>query len=209
MESNVKKTGKHMYLKYKYFTLNDIVPVAEKIFADLGIIPLFDFALPSDGNMGIATMTIRDVTDESNNLVIQLPMPGLGQLEKLPPIQELGANITYIRRYLYMAALDITEVDITDEGLIETPQEAPKETPKPPATPEKRKEIKKELTNTNGAATDMQKKRLEKALTKLIETKPETQDVVTKILTQTDGLKKITKQECEELMIQISELLEG
>ena len=209
MDAGVKKHGKHMYLKYKYFTLDDIVPVAERIFHDLGLIPMFNFALPHEGESGNAMLEIRDMTEPEQVLTFNVPMPQMGKMDQITPVQELGANITYLRRYLYMLALDITEVDITDEGLTETPETVQKEAPKPPATPEKRKEIKKELTDANGSATDMQKKRLEKALTKLVETKPETEEIVKEILEKTDALKNITKQECEALMIQIGELLEG
>lgn len=209
MSAGVKKSGKHMYLKFKYFTLDDIVPVAEQIFNDVGLFPMVNFAPVHGENFNVARLELIDMTDPHLLMTFAIPMPEIGKMDQITPVQELGANITYIRRYLYMLALDITEVDITDEGLTETPDTAQKEPPKPPASPEKRKEIKKELTSTDGAATDMQKKRLEKALTKLVETKPETEEIVKEILNKTEGLTKITKQECEALMIQIGEMLEA
>lgn len=212
MNSNVKKTGKNMYMKYKYFTLDDIVPVANRIFSELGMMVHITFPADEIGRVNAQATVIDAVTDEK--ILFAVPMPELGKMEQLTPVQELGANITYIRRYLYMLVLDITEVDITDEGIADKPeanaqpvQEAPKKTA--PPTPEKREEIAKEITAKDGAATPLQVKRLKKALGKLLENKPECEEMIQGILDSTNNLEDVTKADCEAIMVKVGEMLEG
>lgn len=212
MNSNVKKTGKNMYMKYKYFTLDDIVPVANRIFSELGMMVHISFPADEIGRVNAQATVIDAVTDEK--ILFAVPMPELGKMEQLTPVQELGANITYIRRYLYMLVLDITEVDITDEGIADKPeanaqpvQEAPKKTA--PPIPEKREEIAKEITAKDGAATPLQVKRLKKALGKLLENKPECEEMIQGILDSTNNLEDVTKADCEAIMVKVGEMLEG
>lgn len=218
-ESGVKKSGKNMYMKYKYFTLDDIMPVANRIFRDLGLVANISFPTDEAGRT-VAQATLIDVAGDER-MVFSVPMPELGKMEQLTPVQELGANITYIRRYLYMLILDITEVDITDEGIADKPektaqaaqaaQETHKEEPKPaaPPTPEKREEITKEVTAKDGAATPLQVKRLKKALNRLLENKPEYEEAIQGILDSTNNLEDITKEDCEAIMVKVGEMLEA
>ena len=198
MQSGVKKTGKNMFLKYTYFTLDDIVPVALPIMTELGLIPVFR---PGVDNM---VMDIIDMDDPNNPITIWSPMPQLGAMEQLTPIQELGANLTYIRRYLWMLALEITENDMLDESTGKDSAPASKK----PVAPEVKAEIKKDLTDTKNTAPKLQVDRLKKAMKRLLEKQPDKTEAIEAIMEETNNLENITKKACDQLMIKIGEMIE-
>lgn len=76
-----------------------------------------------------------------------------------------------------------------------------------PASPEKREEIKKDLTAKDGPATPMQIKSLKTILTKLREADPTQEGFITDLAVKTESFTKITKAQCEKLIIQISDML--
>lgn len=203
---NVKKTGKNMHLSYMYYKLDDIVPVATPIFKELGLLPLITFTADE------AKMVMTNVEAPEETIVFTSPMRD-GEIKGQLPIQALGSVETYQRRYLYLAALDIVETDGIDEAA-GAPEKTSGETaakPKPqiPATPQQRTEIKQELTSADGNATELQVKQLKAALKKLIAHDGKYEEMVDQIGIETEGLTKITKAECEELLVKISEILEG
>lgn len=82
-------------------------------------------------------------------------------------MQALGSSITYMRRYLYMMALDICEADSIDANLGNgttatgaTPAPAAQTEKKAPATPQERQEVKQELTKPSENASALQIKGL-------------------------------------------------
>lgn len=124
-------------------------------------------------------------------------------------MQALGSSITYMRRYLYMMALDICENDSIDAN-IGTDEDAPSPAPaakKAPATPGQRKEVKETLTDTEGNATPLQIKGLKAVLKKLREADPSKEDMIANIAVQTEGFTVISKSDCEELINRINEML--
>ena len=108
LEEDVKKSGKNMKMSYKYFELQDIVPVATPIFRQLGLLPVVTF----DNDNAI--MTIVNVDDPTDVIIFASPMREIEPIisnktggEVTNAIQRLGSVETYQRRYLYMIALDI------------------------------------------------------------------------------------------------------
>lgn len=207
LTANVKKTGKNMHLQYMYYKLDDIVPVATPIFKTLGLLPLITFSGEE------AKMTMINVEAPEETIVFTSPMRE-GEVKGQLPIQALGSVETYQRRYLYLSALDIVETDGIDEaaGAPEKSDKTSGEThakPQIPATPQQRTEIKNELTSTDGNATELQVKQLKAALKKLIAHDAKYEEMVDQIGIDTEGLTKITKAECEELLVKISDILEG
>lgn len=205
LAANVKKTGKNMHLQYMYYKLEDIVPPANAIFKSVGLLPLVTFTAEE------AKMTMVDVDSPDNVIVFTSPMRE-GEIKGQLPIQALGSVETYQRRYLYLAALDIVEQDGIDEsaGAPEKTDKTSGETvakPKVPATPAQRTEIKQTLTSADGNATELQVKQLKNALKKLIEADASYEEMVDQIGIDTEGLTKITKAECEDLMVKISDIL--
>jgi len=223
LNQKVKKSGKNMKLEFKYFELEDIVPPALRIFARVGLVSNTVF----DGEK--ATMTIMNTDNpQEDGIQFVAPYREAGQIiskagnEVTNPIQALGASITYLRRYLWMMALDITEPDDVDPNLGtettddtengEFAEEAAAATPakkekKAPATVAEREEAKKELTGADGAADEKQVAEL-KSLCKELMEKDETQeDFVQQIAMKTDGFTKITASACAALCQNLEEII--
>lgn len=208
LESDVQKTGKNMHLSFKYFELDDIVPTATRIFSEVGLIPIVNFT--SD----VAIMTVVN-TDNPEEVI-----PFVAPFNQIAPIvsnagkqatnemQALGSSITYMRRYLYMIALDICESDSFDAN-VGKPVTAPQSAPTPPATPEQRQEVKQELTAPEDNATALQIKGLKNVLKKLKDADPSKEEMIAQIAVQTQGFTVISKSDCETLITRITAMLEG
>ena len=122
-------------------------------------------------------------------------------------MQALGASITYMRRYLYMIALDICEPDAIDANLGKG-DNAPTEK-KAPATPEQRQEVKENLTAPADNASALQIKGLKAVLKKLKDADPSKEELIANIAVQTKGFTEISKSDCETLIQKITAMLEG
>ena len=209
LEADVQKTGKNMHLSFKYFELDDIVPTATRIFSEVGLIPIVNFTAD------VATMTIVN-TDNPWGETIKFEAP----FNQIAPIvsnagkqatnemQALGSSITYMRRYLYMIALDICESDSFDAN-VGKPVTPPQTAPTPPATPEQRQEVKAELTAPADNATALQIKGLKAVLKKLKDADPSKEELIAQIAVQTEGFTVISKADCEALITRITAMLEG
>ena len=205
MEEDVKKSGKNMKMSYKYFELQDIVPVATPIFKNVGLLPVTTFT------NDVATMTLYNVDNPEECIAFTSPMREIEPIisnktggEVTNAIQRLGSVETYQRRYLYMAALDIVESDDIEASTGNTPL-APK--PAAPVSAEQRQEVTKTLTSPDGNATDLQVKGLKAALAKLREADPTKEDMIAQIALQTNGFTNLSKSDCEELIKRITEML--
>ena len=206
MEEDVKKSGKNMKMSYKYFELQDIVPVATPIFQKVGLLPVTTF------ENDVATMTIINVDNPLEYINFTSPMREIEPIistktggEVTNAIQRLGSVETYQRRYLYMIALDIVESDAIEAATGDNPPPAPK--PTAPTTPLQRQEVTKTLTDTDGNATELQIKGLKAALTKLREVDPSKEDMIAQLAMQTNGFTTITKSDCEELIKRVTSML--
>ena len=211
LESDVQKTGKNMHLSFMYFELEDIVPTATRIFTEVGLIPIVNFT----ADMATMRMVNVDNPDEAIEFIAPFnqitPIISNAGKQATNEMQALGSSITYMRRYLYMIAMDICESDgfDADVGKPVTPAPAPAPTAKIPATPEQRQEVKEELTAPDGNATELQIKGLKAVLKKLKEADPSKEEMVAKIAVQTEGFTVISKTDCETLITKVTEMLEG
>ena len=202
----VKKSGVNRFAEFKYFELEDIVPVATKIFTDLGLL-----LIPSV-TYELSYAVLYNVDNPNEFITFNAPAkdPHIEEGTKMSAIQGLGAYVTYMRRYLYGLVLDIVEKDAVDatsgkpdaEG--ETP--APKKNNRP-ATTEEREETKKELINESGEATDTQIKAIKNGLKKLRTKDAEKYEgyVTESVRKLKAGLKK---NEAEDLLIEIGNKIE-
>jgi hypothetical protein len=128
LETPLKKTGHNKFAGYYYFELGDFLPEIQKIFAGLGLCGIVSYGID------IATLTITDMEDNTS-LTITSPMSSAA-LKGCHEVQNLGAVQTYIRRYLWVTALELVENDVLDAttGSVEpTKPSAPKPVAKPPA----------------------------------------------------------------------------
>ena len=201
LAEGVGKSGKNMSLSFKYFELDDIVPVATKIFQEVGLIALVSFSSDS------AALDVVNTDDGNDRACFIAPLVVSEGNKAVTPVQAMGATITYYRRYLYMMALDICEPDSIDPDTNVAPTTTPK--PAAPVTPEKRQEVTKNLTAADGNATELQIKGLKAAMAKLRETDPTKEDFIAQIALQTNGLTEISKADCEKLVQAITTMLEG
>lgn len=199
-DRGIKKTGVNRYAEFKYFTLDDIIPVKLAIFAELGLTDIIAF-----GNEN-ATLLLVNADNPDETIIFSSPLREDESLIK-NPIQKLGAIETYVRRYLYLLMLDIVESDSVDavsgKPSDEDNKPAPATTKKSnrPATTEEREETKKELINRDSDATDTQIKAIKNGLKKL-RAKDDSYEAYV-----TAGVKKIkaglNKKEAEDLLIEI------
>ena len=215
LQSGVKKTGKNIHLEFMYFELVDIVPTAESIFAEVGLLMVPSFGADH------AVARVYNVDDpEEDPVVFELPFTPIKPIvsnsgkEVTNEMQALGSSVTYMRRYLWQIVLDIIEsdgIDATAGACIEgedTPASAAKTTRKAPVTSEKREEIKKELTSApDGAASADQITSLKTSLKKLMELDPEQESFVQSIAVKTEGFTKITADVCDQLIAGVSEMM--
>lgn len=211
LNADVQKTGKNMHLSFKYFELDDIVPTAIRIFATMGLVPVVNFTTDT------ATMTIVNTDNPEDTVAFAAPFNQIAPIvsntgkQATNEMQALGSSITYMRRYLYMMALDICESDSIDANAgkpVSTP--APAEAaPKVPATPQQRQEVKEELTAPADNATTLQIKGLKSVLKKLKDADPTKEEMIAQIAVQTKGFTEISKSDCEALITRITTMLEG
>jgi hypothetical protein len=205
LASGVKKSGVNRYAEFKYFTLDDIIPVKQKIFEDLGLLDVISF------NNEAATLALVNASNPTETILFTSPLRDDESLIK-NPIQKLGAIETYVRRYLYMLVLDIVESDaveaVTDKPTDESGKKV--ETPKKsnrPATVEEREETKKELINEDGKATDTQIKAIKNGLKKLREKDGDYESYVSECVKKLKA--GITKTEAEDMLIEIGNKIES
>lgn len=211
LNSDVQKTGKNMHLSFKYFELDDIVPPATRIFEEIGLIALTNFTADT------ATLTVVNVDNPfEESIVFTAPFNQIAPIvsnagkQATNEMQALGSSITYMRRYLYMMALDICESDSIDANIgngESVPTPAPER--KAPATPEQRQEVKQELTAPADNATALQIKGLKNVLKKLKDADPSKEEMIAQIAVQTQGFTVISKSDCEALINRISAMIEG
>ena len=100
---NLKKTGLNKFSGYAYFELGDFMPHINRIFDELRLCGLVSFGREE------AILTITD-TESNTAVVITSPM-STASLKGCHEVQNLGAVQTYIRRYLWVCALEIVESD--------------------------------------------------------------------------------------------------
>jgi hypothetical protein len=116
----MKKSGLNKFAGYSYFELGDFIPHVQTIFNEIGLCGVVSFSTE------YAQLCITDVED-GTVVVITSPMAE-ANLKGAHPIQNLGATLSYQRRYLWMAAMELVEGDAIDSA---PPVEAPKAEPKP------------------------------------------------------------------------------
>ena len=104
--TEMKKSGLNKFAGYSYFELGDFIPHIQNIFNNVGLCGVVSFDATH------ATLCITD-TEDGSQIVVTTPMAE-ANLKGAHPIQNLGAVLSYQRRYLWMTAMEIVEHDILD-----------------------------------------------------------------------------------------------
>ena len=107
--TELKKSGNNKFAGYKYFELGDFLPVVQTIFAEHDLIGVVSFGTTE------ATLTITDMDKPEDKIVISSPM-STAALKGCHEVQNLGAVQTYLRRYLWVTAMEIVEHDALDSS---------------------------------------------------------------------------------------------
>lgn len=121
--SLLKKSGDTT--KYLYFELGDFLPAVIDIFNDIGLCSVITFNIDNDiidnriSNqskfVGVAKLEIINSDNPSEKIIFSSPFVEMEETKMNNPIQLLGGVQTYMRRYLYMLALDIVENDLIEK----------------------------------------------------------------------------------------------
>jgi hypothetical protein len=104
--TKLKKSGKNKFAGYEYFELGDFLPQIQKICKDIGLCGVVSF----DNSM--AYLQIND-TDDGTSIMFTSPMSS-ASLKGCHDVQNLGAVISYLRRYLWTNAFEISENDFLE-----------------------------------------------------------------------------------------------
>lgn len=204
LRRGVTKSGVNLHAEFKYFELEDIVPVATEIFSNFNCVFLTSFP---DGK-AVGRFINLDNPDEQ--VVVEFTARSIAEPGKfrMNEVQGLGAEITYMRRYLYFLILDVVEADAFDaESGKDAP--APKAEPKKPVSTEKREEIKRGLTASEANADELQIKALKAVLKKLKEVDSTQEEFIQQVAIKTEGFTKISKSACEQLVLKVGEMVEN
>lgn len=208
LKKGVSKSGVNLHAEFKYFELEDIVPIATEIFSQYNC--LFIASFPD----GKAVGKLIDADNPECEIIVTFDTRSIAEPGKfrMNEVQGLGAEITYMRRYLYFLILDVVEADKFDSesGKDEpAPSKSKTKTSKKPVSTEKREEIKQELTAPEANADDLQITALKAALKRLREIDPTMDDFVQQVALKTDGFTKINKSACEQLVLSVGEMIDN
>ena len=196
-EANPKMSGKNRHLEFEYYELKDLTPVQTRIFAEVGLIEIFDEVYKPAEEIVLEDGTIRKIEAEHSAIstIINVDKPQervafetlwselkpiISQktgTESQNALQRHGSEQTYLRRYSKLKVLDASEPDENESnsGAAETSAK-PAATAKPapakaakPATATERKAAAAKIANADGPAPKMQVN----ALLKVIKTMSE------------------------------------
>ena len=107
-DKGISKSGYNHFQKFSYYELKDIIPEAIEICIELDIATRFTYEYDH------YALKISDLEnkEETEFCMPAQEIPKEGNMNN--QLQNLGKVQTYIRRYLYMQFLDITENDVVD-----------------------------------------------------------------------------------------------
>lgn len=103
----LKKSGKNKFAGFEYFELSDFLPTINELFKTYKLFSQFTI---SDNQ---AYLHIIDAEKIEDAIIFTMPIAEL-ELKGCNKLQALGGVNTYLRRYLYLNALEIVEADLFD-----------------------------------------------------------------------------------------------
>lgn len=176
------KTGKNKFAGYSYFELGDFLPTVQEIFLSLGLCGFVSYGVEK------ADLTICDIENPEDKIIISSPMSS-ASLKGAHNIQNLGAVQTYLRRYLWVTAMEIVEHDALDAVLGSEAQGSRAKTSLSKAS----------LPKTSAApASETPQKQLAEKLTKLSITPYGIKTVLE--LTESESIEKMTDDKANALL---------
>lgn len=111
-QMKLKKSGKNKFAGFEYFELADFLPQINSLFLKYKLCSNFSI----EGEQ--ANLIIYDSEDVNQSVIFCSPIAQL-ELKGCTAIQALGGIHTYMKRYLYLNALEIVENDMLDAQIHE------------------------------------------------------------------------------------------
>lgn len=115
------KSGFNKYANYRYFELEDIIPPMLKVFNLVGLIGIEgheDAQIHPENGIQLKpefyTLKIYNTDNLNDKPIIFTKKYADAATKGQLPIQAIGSESTYMRRYLWLDALEIVENDATD-----------------------------------------------------------------------------------------------
>jgi len=105
--TKLSKSGKNKFAGYEYFELPDFLPAIQNICEDVGLCGVFHC------DQTMAYLTIFNTESKNELINFSAPMSSAA-LKGCHEVQNLGAVISYLRRYLWVNAFEIVEHDALD-----------------------------------------------------------------------------------------------
>lgn len=116
---NLKKTGENKFAGFKYYELADFLPTVNELF--------LKYKLHSNFSIyeNEAILKIYNLENPEEFEVFASPIAD-ANIKGCTPVQSLGGVHTYLKRYLYINALEIVENDLFDGKVGDMVIEQPK-----------------------------------------------------------------------------------
>lgn len=108
-----KKSGYNKFADYHYFTLDDILSPTTEELAKQGMVALFNIVYrfyPVGESGAYKEIGELVVTDGTDKITFEIPTAD-PNIKGASTIQNIGGKNSYIKRYLYMNAMELSEED--------------------------------------------------------------------------------------------------
>jgi len=116
----LKKTGQNSHTKKNYYELGDFMPAINKLNFEHGLTTHFNIYPAKNGNKEVAILVVCASEKPEDKMVWKTNTAEVA-LQGGQAIQNLGGKHTYMRRYMFMGAYEISEGDAVDaQELVET-----------------------------------------------------------------------------------------
>lgn len=162
LEMNLKKSGLNKFANFSYYELSDFLPQIIKLCNKYNLFTKINF----DKENGELIIVNAENIDETISYIT--PTEEL-ELKGCNKIQALGGTQTYLRRYLYMNAFDITENDLFDNITGKNTTSNKSTSPAPQVDLKTKIEGFKKWIETNNVSKDLMDITLEKYSVKNID----------------------------------------
>lgn len=106
-QTSLKKSGNNKFAGFKYYELADFLPVINELFNNNGLFSQFNII------ENVASLEIINAENPEEIIIFSSPTAE-ANIKGTQPIQNLGGIHTYMKRYLYINALEIVENDLFD-----------------------------------------------------------------------------------------------
>lgn len=110
-QTDIKKSGHNKNLGFKYMELDDFLPRVNEINNELKLFTMFSITSEK------ATCTLINAEKPEEQVMFESHIAHAKLQGGAAPIQELGSQHTYMRRYLYLMVYEISENDTLDPAI--------------------------------------------------------------------------------------------